>query len=203
MNESIENIIYLVRGQRVMLDRDLARLYGVETRNLNQALKRNSDRFPEDFSFQMTEEEWNSLRSQFVILKKKTTNSLRCQNGTLNEANSLRSQNATLDVARGKHSKYLPHVFTEHGVVMLANVLRSKHAVKMSIEVVRAFIQMRKILVSSEKFDKELRELKSFVLKHAQKSDQEFRKVWQAIEKLSEPPSENERRIGFELNGAL
>lgn len=83
---------------------------------------------------------------------------------------------------------------------MLANVLRSKHAVKMSIEVVRAFIQMRRILASSDKFSRELNELKSFVLKHAQKSDQEFRKVWQAIEKLSNPPSQKECRIGFDLD---
>jgi hypothetical protein len=176
MNESIESMIYLIRGQRVMLDRDLAMLYGVEAKVLNQALKRNIYRFPEDFAFQLAQTEWDSLRSQIVTLDKESSS------------------------GRGKYSKYLPHVFTEHGVVMLANVLRSKHAVKMSIEVVRAFIQMRKILVSSDKFGRELHELKRFVLKHAQKSDQEFRKVWQAIERLSAPPNKEEEQIGFDLS---
>lgn len=176
MNESIENMIYLVRGHRVMIDKDLARLYGVETKNLNKALKRNIDRFPADFAFQLTLKEWDSLRFQI---------------GTLDSEQVM---------GRGRHSKYLPHVFAEHGVVMLANVLRSKHAVKMSIQVVRAFIHMRAILASSAKFDKELRELKHFILKHSQKSDQEFRKVWQAIENLSNPSSGTERRIGFDLS---
>jgi len=185
MNESIENMIYLVRGQRVMLDQDLALLYGSETGAFNRAFKRNIEKFPEDFAFQLTKYEWESLRCQFGISK-------------VSSDMALRSQIATSNVGRGGR-RYLPYVFTEHGVVMLANVLRSKHAVKMSIEVVRAFIQMRKMLASSEKFDKELRELKSFVLRHSQKSDQEFRRVWQAIEKLGQPTNQIERRIGFEL----
>lgn len=171
MNESIENMICVVRGHRVMLDQDLASLYGVETGAFNRAVKRNIEKFPGDFAFRVTQLEWKSLKCQIGISRS----------------------------TWGGRRK-LPLVFTEHGVVMLANILRSKHAVKMSIEVVRAFIQMRKILASSEKFDKELYELKSFVLRHAQKSDQEFRKVWQAIEKLSDPPSGAGRKLGFELN---
>ncbi|MFH0838252.1 MAG: ORF6N domain-containing protein [Patescibacteria group bacterium] len=190
MNESIENMIHSLRGQRVMLDRDLAILYGVTTKRLNEQFQRNRERFPDDFAFCLTNEEWTALRSQFATLDS-TANSLRFQIGTLDKESSS---------GRGKYSKYLPHVFTEHGVVMLANVLRSQHAVKMSIEVVRAFIQMRKMLTSSDKFSKELHELKSFVLRHAQKSDQEFRRVWQAIEKLSQPPSQKERQIGFDLS---
>ena len=139
-------------------------------------MKRNIDRFPEDFAFKLTQEKCSLLRSHFA-----TSDS-----------------SVTLDVGRGGR-RYLPHAFTEHGVVMLANILRSKHAVEMSIEVVRAFIQMRKMLTSGEKFDQELRDLRDFVLKRAQKSDQEFRKVWQAIEKLSAPPNQDERRIGFDL----
>ena len=190
-SEIIEQRIYLIRGQRVMLDGDLAMLYGVETKVLNQALKRNNDRFPEDFAFQLTKEEWNVLRSQIVTLNSKIESSLRCQFGTSKKE---------VSTARGEHRKYLPHVFTEHGVVMLANILRSKHAIKMSIEVVRTFIKMRKMLASSEKFNKELDQLKSFVLKHTQKSDQEFRKIWGAIEKLSMSPSQEEDRIGFKLS---
>lgn len=174
-----------------MLNQDLAILYGIETKALNQALKRNAERFPDDFAFRLTKEEWNALRSQIVTLDSKTKDSLRCQIGTLEKESSS---------GRGKYSKYLPHVFTEHGVVMLANILRSKHAIKMSIEVVRAFMHMRKMLTSSEKFAKELQELKSFILKHTQKSDQEFKRVWKAMEKLSTPPNQQERRIGFKLN---
>ncbi len=98
----------------------------------------------------------------------------------------------------------MPMVFTEHGVAMVANLLRSERAIMMSVEIVRAFVRTREMLASSEKFDKELRELRDFVLRHAQKSDQEFRKVWQAIEKLGSA-ADNEgrgsgvRRIGFEL----
>jgi hypothetical protein len=190
MNESIESLIYLVRGHRVMTNHDLAILYGVETKALNRALKRNVERFPNDFAFQLSKTEWDSLRSQIVTLDK-IGSSLRYQIGTLEKESSI---------GRGKYSKYLPYVFTEHGVVMLANVLRSKHAVKMSIEVVRAFIQTRKMLASSGKFEKELHELKSFILKHAQKSDQEFRKVWSAIEKLSAPPNRQKRQLGFDLS---
>jgi hypothetical protein len=208
MNESIENMIYFSRGHRVMLDRDLARLYGVETKRLNEQLQRNRYRFPEDFAFKLTKEEWDSLMCQ-IGTSKVNGISIRSQKATLDSRDdvSLRSQFATSNVGRGGR-RYLPYVFTEHGVVMLANVLRSKHAVRMSIEVVRTFIQMRKMLISSEKFGKELGELKDFVLRYAQKSDQEFRRVWQAIEKLGSASggieggknSEGrERRIGFEL----
>lgn len=188
-----------------MFDRDLAMLYGVETKKLNQALKRNAERFPSDFAFQLSQKEWDSLRSQIVTLDSNNGIPLRSQFATSNRAdNSLRFQIGTLEKEsssrRGKYSKYLPYVFTEHGVVMLASILRSKHAVQMSIDVTRAFIQMRKMLASSEKFANELRELKSFVLRHSQKSDQEFRKIWKTIEKMMAPiEQKGKRRIGFEL----
>lgn len=168
--ERIENIIYVIRGQRVMMDEDLAQLYGVPTKRFNEQIYRNIDRFPEDFAFQLTKEEWGNLRSQF----------------------------ATSSSAHGGR-RYLPYVFTEHGVVMLANVLRSKRATIISVEVVRAFIRFRQMLASHQEFAKEIITIKSFTLKYAQKTDQEFRKVWRAIEKLSEPPPKPERRIGFDL----
>ncbi|MFH0820539.1 MAG: ORF6N domain-containing protein [Candidatus Peregrinibacteria bacterium] len=174
--ERIEQIIYVIRGYRVMLDRDLAKLYGVLTKALLQAVKRNIKRFPEDFMFQLSWGEAQRLRSQFVTLDEKQP------------------------AGRGRYSKYRPYAFTEHGVVMLANVLRSERAALISIEVARAFIRLRQTLASHHELTKEMVDLKSFVLKHAQKSDQEFRKVWRAIEKLSMPPPKEECKMGFKLD---
>ena len=112
----IQSKIHEIRGQRVMLDRDLAEMYGVETRALNQAVKRNIDRFPEDFMFQLTKEE--CLRSQIVILK----------------------------TEQGKHLKYMPYVFTEMGVAMLSSVLRSPTAIQVNISIMRAFVAVRQML---------------------------------------------------------
>jgi hypothetical protein len=183
----IEGIIYVIRGIKVMLDRDLAALYDVETKQLKRAVMRNQDRFPEDFAFQLTKEELNSLRCQF---------------GTLNE-NSLRSQFVTLDTdnssKRGKHTKYLPYAFTEQGVAMLSSVLRSPQAVKVNIEIMRAFIKLRQALSSHKELAKDVKEIKEFVLKNSLKTDREFQRIWRTIEKLTENPKE-QRQIGFDLN---
>ena len=117
----INNKIHTIRGVQVMLDSDLAELYGVEVRSLNQAVKRNTERFPEDFMFQLTNIEHFSLRSQFVTLK----------------------------TAKGTHRKYLPYVFTEQGVAMLSSVLRSKKAVEVNVLIMRAFVEMRRFLVNN------------------------------------------------------
>ena len=118
--EKIYEKIYLIRGARVMLDRDLAALFGVENRVLKQAVRRNIDRFPFDFMFELSKEEYQSLRSQNVILK------------------------------RGQHSKYLPFVFTEQGVAMISSVLKSDRAVHVNIQIMRAFIKMRQLFISYE-----------------------------------------------------
>ena len=127
--ERIEKAILLVRKQKVLLDADLAALYGVETRVLVQAVKRNLERFPEDFMFQLSREETDFLRSQIVTLK----------------------------MGRGQHRKYLPYVFTEQGVAMLSSVLRSSRAIQVDIEIMRAFIRLRQMLAShaelARKFD--------------------------------------------------
>ena len=123
-NEGIQNRIYTIRDVQVMLDEDLALLYGVETKVFNQAVKRNRDRFPEEFMFQINNDELSHLKSQIGFSKK----------------DSLRSQNVTLNSARGKHRKYLPYAFTEQGVAMLSAVLRSETAVKVSIQIINAFI---------------------------------------------------------------
>ena len=128
----IESCILTFRGQRVILDRDLARIYGVETRRLNEQVKRNKERFPEDFTFQLTREEaeiWMRSRSQFATLK------------------------------RGQNVKYLPYAFTEHGAIMAANVLNSRLAIQMSVCVVRAFIKMREMATVHRELSRRVDEL--------------------------------------------
>ena len=115
--DNIEPLIKIIRGQQVMLDRDLATLYGVETKRLNEQVKRNIKRFPEDFMFQLTKDE------------------------------CLRSQIATLNEGRGQHLKYMPYVFTENGVAMLSSVLRSDTAIEVNIRIMRAFTSMRKFMM--------------------------------------------------------
>ena len=142
--QNIKNHIFTIRGVQVMIDSDLAEMYGVETKNLNLAVKRNIDRFPEKFRFQLTKEEYEDfLRFQFVTSKE---NSLRSQNATLEKNDEvLRLQNETSKEKRGGR-RYLPFVFTEQGVSMLSAVLRSETAVKVSIQIIDAFVEMRKFI---------------------------------------------------------
>lgn len=137
--EGIEEKIHLIRGQKVMLDSDLAEVYQVETKMLNRAVKRNLDRFPEDFMFRLTDEETKSLRFQI----------------------------GTSNTGRGGR-RYLPYAFTEHGAVMLASVLKSQTAIKASIEVVRAFIKMRSILELHQDLAERLEKLEKTTDKHDQ-----------------------------------
>lgn len=166
--EVIESRIFVLRGHRVMLDRDLAELYGVQTRALNQAVKRNSDRFPEDFMFQLTLEEGKAVLAQ-------------------------RSQNVILK--RGEHLKYAPRVFTEHGAVMLANVLKSDVAVRASIQVVRAFVRSRQLLVGNSDLMQKIEALEMRVGTH----DAELEEVFRTLRTLLEPPSPPKRPMGFVL----
>jgi hypothetical protein len=160
--ERIERTILRLRGHNVMLDADLAALYQVDVKVLNQAFKRNRDRFPADFVFQLTAEEAESLRSQIVTLK----------------------------VGRGRHRKYLPYAFTEQGVAMLSGVLRSRRAVKVNIEIMRAFVRLRRMLQSNAELAKKLDELEA-------KYDAQFKVVFQAIRELMAPPPASRKRIGF------
>jgi len=138
LRASIQSKIYVIRGQRVMLDFDLAAMYGVETRVLNQSVKRNIERFPEDFMFQLTKGEFDILKSQFVI----------SNNSENKSVGALTSQNVILKNGRGQHSKYLPYAFTENGVAMLSSVLRSPLAIQVNIGIMRAFTEFRKIASS-------------------------------------------------------
>ena len=152
--EVLKHHIYEVRGLRVMLDRDLAELYGVETKVLNQAVKRNFERFPEDFMFKLNKGEWVSLRSQIATLKNSASNTdtedidivdtiLRSQLVTLNnDKYDLKSQ-TVISNGRGQHSKYLPYAFTELGIAMLSSVLRSETAIQVNINIMRAFVAIR------------------------------------------------------------
>ena len=134
LNEaSIKSKIYTIRGLQVMLDSDLAELYEVLTGNLNKAVKRNIERFPQDFMFQLTEDEAENLKFQL---------------GTSNN-DSLRFQNGILKKDRGKHRKYLPYVFTEQGIATLSGVLKSKKAIEVNIQVMRAFVAMRRFITSN------------------------------------------------------
>ena len=129
--ERIERSILLIRGQKVLLDSDLASLYGVTTKRLNEQAKRNSERFPVDFMFQLNGEEHEALRSQI----------------------------ATLKTGRGQHRKYRPYVFTEHGAIMAANVLNSPRAIEMSVYVVRAFVRLREVLATHKDLARKLEQL--------------------------------------------
>jgi hypothetical protein len=176
--ERIERAILLVRGHKVMLDSDLASLYGVETKTLNQAVKRNPDRFPDDFMFQLTWEETEIWRSQFVTLDP-------------DEGKPSRSQSVTLK--RGQNPKYRPYAFTEQGVAMLSSVLRSPRAVAVNVEIMRAFVRLRGILASHAELARKLDALE-------RKYDTQFKAVFDAIRQLMAPPPTAPRKpIGFHV----
>jgi hypothetical protein len=153
----LDALILTIRDQKVLLDADLAEIYGVPTKRLNEQVKRNADRFPEDFRFQLTREEADA-------------------------AFASRSQIATLK--RGQNIKYLPHVFTEHGALMAANVLNSPEAVKMSVHVVRAFIKQRELISGQAEILKKLAQMDAKLLKH----DDALRVIWRELQPLLEPP---------------
>lgn len=168
LQEGIEQHIFLVRGQKVMLSMHLAELYGVEVRALIQAVKRNKERFPEDFMFQLTWEETKSLRSQIVIL------------------NNM--------AQRGSHIKYLPYAFTEQGVAMLSSVLNSKRAIQVNIAIMRAFVKLRQILSAHKELAQKLSELERRLEGH----DTDIQGIFEAIRRLTALPEEEpKRRIGF------
>lgn len=175
--DTLAGRIHQVRGQRVMLDADLAELYGVATKRFNEQVKRNIERFPVDFMFQLTEEEGESLRSQIA---------------TSNADDSLRSQIVTSNVGRGGR-RYLPYVFTEHGAIMAASVLNSPRAVEMSVFVVRAFVQLRTLLASSRELSGRLDELERKFATH----DHAIAGLIDAIRQLTTTPTHTSRPIGF------
>jgi phage regulator Rha-like protein len=181
--KSIQNRIYEIRGERVMLDRDLAVLYETETKSLNLAVKRNLKRFPSDFMFQLTKEEYDSLRFQIE---------------TIERSEPLRLQNETLKTGRGQHSKYLPYVFTEQGVAMLSGVVNSDKAINMNIAIMRAFVAVRHVLLKQSDLKEQLREIRDRLGEH----DTQLNHIYDAMENLldekaSQRKWDERERIGF------
>jgi hypothetical protein len=176
--------IITIRGQRVVLDADLARLYGVPTKRFNEAVKRNADRFPKDFAFQLTPSEFENLRSQFATSDERAVQT----------AGGNWSQFATSSKATRRGKTYRPWAFTEHGAVMAANVLRSPKAVAMSVYVVRAFVRMREELLTSAVILKRLAEVDKKLVTH----DVVLRDIYEKLRPLLTPPPERPaKELGF------
>ena len=165
--ERILNKIYYIRGQKVMLDRDLAVLYGVETKRLKEQVNRNLSRFPKHFMFELSQKEHEILRSQNATLK------------------------------QGTHSKYPPYAFTEHGILMLSNVLKSERAIKMSIKIIDVFVKLREMVLSHKDILLQLEKLEKQVVQNSE----DIQIIFTALKKLLIPPEQaNRRRIGFRRN---
>jgi hypothetical protein len=172
-----------IRGQRVILDADLARIYGVPTRRFNEQVRRNADRFPPDFAFVLTAQEVANLKSQIAT----------------SSADLNRSQFAT-GSQRHRDPRFKPYAFTEHGVIMAANVLRSKRAIQMSVFVVRAFIRMRHMLIEQRSLARKLVELERELTARLDVHETPINEMFRQIKRLLSPPSEPEppkNRIGF------
>jgi len=179
---SIQNRIYEIRGERVMLDSDLAALYDTETKWLNQAVKRNIKRFPRDFMFQLTNEEFQELRFQIETSEKETK--------------SLRLQFATSNGRGGR--RFLPYVFTEQGVAMLSGILNSEKAIAMNIAIMRAFVELRRALLR----ETDLREQLKLIRERLGEHDVQLNQIYDAMENLldenaAEKKWQNRERIGF------
>jgi hypothetical protein len=176
--ENVAPLVHSIRGERVLLDADLALLYGVHTKVLNQAVKRNHDRFPMDFMFRLSSQEWAALRSQIV-----TSN---------NSKQAMRSQSVTSNARGG--IRYLPYAFTEQGIAMLSSILRSARAVEVNIAIMRTFVQLRRLMDGN-------RELARRINAMEKKYDEQFAVVFDAIKRLiaedDAHKAQPKRRIGF------
>ena len=175
----VDAVIREIRGHRVILDTDLATLYGVPTFRLNEAVKRNRRRFPADFMFQLTKKEADALTSQFAFL---------------DAPGGSTSQSAMSKRGRGQHRKYLPYAFTEHGALQAANVLKSERAAAMSLYVIRAFVHMRAQLSEHSDVLRRLAEMDRKLMEH----DDTLAAIWMDLQPLLNPsPEPPKRRIGF------
>jgi ORF6N domain len=181
--DRIAQSIYLLRGQKVMLDSDLAALYGVTTKVLNQAVKRNRNRFPDDFMFRLNTDEVERLIFQFGTSK------------TPHGPRTNRSRSQIVTLKRGQNIKYLPYVFTEQGVAMLSSVLNSERAVKVNIAIMRAFVKLRETLETNRELARKFEELERYVGKH----DEEIAAILEAIRQLMAPSKTARREIGFHV----
>ncbi|MEO5948339.1 MAG: ORF6N domain-containing protein [Chitinophagaceae bacterium] len=181
--KSIQNRIYEIRGERVMLDFDLADLYEVGTKVLNQAVKRNIKRFPKDFMFRLTTAEWEDMRSQFVT--------------TYEAQTTMRSQTVTASQSK-RNTKVTPYAFTEQGIAMLSGILNSDKAISMNIAIMRAFVEIRRVLIQESDLQEQLKQIKERIGEH----DTQLNQLYDAMENLlDENVAKNKwderERIGF------
>ena len=176
--ENVAPLVFFIRGEKVILDADLAKLYGVTTKALNQAIARNQNRFPNDFAFRLNGKEFDNLRSQIV--------------STSARQGSLRSQFVTSKKGRGGR-RYLPIAFTEQGVAMLSSVLRSRRAVEVNIAIMRTFVQLRRLMDSNADLARKIESLEK-------KYDEKFAVVFAAIKQLVAPPLAAKKQIGFHFS---
>ena len=177
--EAVERRILLLRGQKVMLDSDLAELYGVPTKRLNEQVRRNAARFPIDFMSQLTPKEAQSLRSQIAT-------------------SNLRTPSVASGQGRGGR-RYLPHAFTEQGVAMLSSVLNSERAIQVNIAIMRTFVRLRRMLATHRVLARKLAGLERKLANH----DQKIHSIFDAIRQLMAPPAPARRRIGFHPEGRV
>jgi hypothetical protein len=183
--QRVEGLIFTIRNRRVLLDADLARVYGVSTKRFNEAVKRNRSRFPADFAFQLTAAEFSSLRARFATPVAQVADSASVTTNW--------SQFATSSLRR-RGAAYRPWAFTEHGALMAANVLRSERAIQMSVYVIRAFVRVRETLAANATILKRLAEIDRTLLEH----DSALRDIYQKLLPLLQPPPDPpKRRIGF------
>ena len=173
--ENVAQLVFFIRGEKVMLDADLAKLYGVTTKALNQAMRRNRARFPEDFAFRLSGEEFDHLRSQIVTTSK--------------DRSVIWSQIVTTS-QKYRRSDSLPVAFTEQGVAMLSSVLRSARAVEVNIAIMRTFVQLRRLMDTNRDLARKIDALEK-------RYDEQFAVVFAAIKELIAPPSPPKKRIGF------
>ncbi len=189
--KSIQSRIYEIRGERVMLDFDLALLYEVETKVLNQAVKRNLQRFPDDFMFQLTPKEWESIRSQIVT----------ASDGASSSSQIVIMNRSQIVTGSQKHRGNSPYVFTEQGVAMLSGVLRSDKAIEMNIAIMRAFVDIRKILIKQSNINEQLAEIKERIGEH----DLQLNELYDAMdnlldEKIAQLKWKDREKIGFKID---
>lgn len=199
MKLEVKNLIYTVRGTQVMLDSDLAALFEVETKVFNQAVKRNIDRFPTVFRFQLSKEEFenlnlkNEISSNVDVVDNQyigANESLRSQSVAL-EMDGLKSQIVTLKKRRGQHRKYLPYVFSEHGVAMLTGLLRSEVAIQMSIRIMTAFVEMRKLVSLNIDIINRLENVEYNHFKLKNETEDKFNQIFNALQGENASPKQN------------
>jgi phage regulator Rha-like protein len=193
--QSIHNKIYEIRGQKVMSDYDLAQLYEVETKRINEQVKRNLERFPEDFMFRLSFLEWETMRSQFATTLSSNKKNTKSQIATTSQ-NSRRKDNT-------------PYAFTEHGVTMLASVLRSEKAIKMNIAIVRAFIAIRHYISTTPNLNDKLNDIRNELKTRIDEHDTQLNAIYDTLENLLDKKQEeqeqkekweNRKRIGFKTS---